>query len=178
MGMNLFGTNLVVLSACDTGIGDASVTTSAGRSIGTADGLYGLRRAFVVAGAESQMVTLWKIDAYTTLDILSEYYRLLKQGMGRSEALRHIQLTLIRQGRHPYRWAGFILSGNPAAMDGTRMPGTAGVSIPRLGRNPRGCGCRVGYAPASVHDSLGGPLLLALLGLSFIRRLRSPVEKH
>ncbi len=175
MGMNLFGTKLVVLSACDTGLGDADMTTSAGRSIGEADGLYGLRRAFVVAGAESQMVTLWKIDAYTTLDILAEYYRLLKQGMGRSEALRHIQLDMIRQGRHPYRWAGFILSGNPAAMDGTRMPGTAEASrLPGPGRSPRGCGCRVGHAPAPVQGSLGGLLLLVLLGLGFVCGRRSP----
>ena len=176
MGMNLFGTKLVVLSACDTGLGDANVTTSAGRSIGEADGLYGLRRAFVVAGAESQMVTLWKIDAYTTLDILTEYYRLLKQGMGRSEALRYIQLDMIRQGRHPYRWAGFILSGNPAAMDGSRMPGTASTSsLPRPGRSPRGCGCHA----ASVGNAGDlGILLLVAVWLAYSRRSRRRSAKR
>ncbi|MBE9069169.1 CHAT domain-containing protein, partial [Leptolyngbya cf. ectocarpi LEGE 11479] len=103
-GLNLYGTKLVVLSACDTGVGEAS----------TGEGVYGLRRAFVTAGAESQLMSLWQVSDYGTSELMQLYYQNLKDGQGRSEALRSAQLSLLEtdQYQHPYFWASFIFSGD------------------------------------------------------------------
>jgi CHAT domain-containing protein/Tfp pilus assembly protein PilF len=103
-GLNLWGTKLVVLSACETGIGDVQ----------NGEGVYGLRRAFVLAGADSEMMSLWKVNDEATRDLMSGFYQNLKSGMGRSEALRQIQLKMIKtpDHHHPFFWAAFILSGD------------------------------------------------------------------
>jgi CHAT domain-containing protein/Tfp pilus assembly protein PilF len=103
-GLDLWGTKLVVLSACETGLGEVL----------EGEGVYGLRRALALAGAESQVMTLWKVNGDTTRDLMTRYYRRLKAGEGRSDALRQVQLTLLgMEGRcHPYFWAGFIPQGD------------------------------------------------------------------
>ena len=107
--LNLTGTKLVVLSACDTGLGN----------IAAGEGIYGLRRALVIAGAESQVISLWKVDDEATKDLMVAYYQRLKAGEGRSEALRQTQLEMLRgeQSQHPYFWASFILSGDWTPME-------------------------------------------------------------
>ena len=103
-GLNLWGTQLVMLSACDTGVGD----------VRSGEGVYGLRRAFVLAGTESQVMTLWKVDDQSTSEITTEYYRRLLAGEGRSEALRNVQLDFLgrKTRQHPFYWASFILNGD------------------------------------------------------------------
>src|SRR5205085_12010272 len=93
-GLNLWGTKLVVLSACETGIGEVK----------NGDGVYGLRRALVLAGSESQMLSLWKVDDTATRDLMIDYYTRLKAGEGRSEALRHVQVKTLASRRYqrPY----------------------------------------------------------------------------
>jgi CHAT domain-containing protein len=110
VGLDLWGTKLVVLSACDTGVGE----------VRNGDGVYGLRRAFVLAGAESQMMSLWPVPDRSTSDLMAGYYTRLTNGDSRGDALRAVQLHLLaRQPRaHPYYWAGFILSGQWAPLDG------------------------------------------------------------
>jgi CHAT domain-containing protein len=111
-GLNLWGTKLVVLSACETGVGEVK----------NGEGVYGLRRALVLAGVESQMLSLWKVDANATRDLMIDYYTRLKAGAGRSEALRQVQLKMLANPRyqHPYFWASFIESGEWASLDGKR----------------------------------------------------------
>lgn len=103
-GLDLHGTKLVVLSACETGVGDVQ----------NGDGVYGLRRALALAGAESQLMTLWKVDDDATRELMIDYYKKLKEGAGRSEALRQVQLKLLKSEdhKHPFFWAAFILSGD------------------------------------------------------------------
>ena len=93
-----------MLSACDTGAGEVS----------NGDGVYGLRRALVLAGAETQVMSLWQLDDRTTPEMMTAYYRALLAGAGRGEALRQVQLAMLRRpGRsHPFYWAGFIVSGD------------------------------------------------------------------
>ncbi|WP_008309756.1 CHAT domain-containing protein [Leptolyngbya sp. PCC 6406] len=108
--LNLFGTQLVVLSACDTGLGD----------VANGEGVYGLRRAFAIAGAETQLLSLWQVDDFGTQSLMARYYEKLMAGMGRSEALRVVQLEMINQGgeySHPYYWAAFVLAGNWERME-------------------------------------------------------------
>jgi CHAT domain-containing protein/Tfp pilus assembly protein PilF len=111
-GLNLWGTKLVVLSACDTGLGE----------IRNGEGVYGLRRAFYLAGAESMVMSLWQASDLTTRKLMTEYYRYLKQGAGRGAALRQVQLEMLRRDPqlHPFYWASFIQSGEWANLDGKR----------------------------------------------------------
>ncbi|MEO1373662.1 MAG: tetratricopeptide repeat protein [Cyanobacteria bacterium J06635_10] len=104
-GLNLRGTELVVLSACETGIGDVK----------TGDGVYGLRRALVIAGSQTQLLSLWKVADNGTKDLMVEYYQKIKAGKGRHEALREVQLEFLNSNtdyQYPYYWASFIPSGN------------------------------------------------------------------
>ncbi len=107
-GLNLWGTQLVVLSACETGVGD----------VRNGEGVYGLRRALVLAGTESQLMTLWKVDDTATSEVMIEYYRRLQAGEGRTEALRQVQLEFLRRKtrQHPFYWASFILNGDWRSM--------------------------------------------------------------
>jgi CHAT domain-containing protein/Tfp pilus assembly protein PilF len=108
-GLDLRGTKLVVLSACETGIGDVE----------SGNGVYGLRRALVLAGAESLVMSLWKVDEKTTRDMMTAFYARLNAGEGTSKALRHVRLEMLRSKRyaHPYFWASFIQSGNWKAIN-------------------------------------------------------------
>jgi CHAT domain-containing protein len=109
-GLDLFGTKLVVLSACETGLGD----------VRSGEGVYGLRRALVLAGAESQVISLWKVNDDATRDIMTDYYKRLNAGEERAEALRQVQLKMLHSARqsHPYFWSGFIESGDWKNLEG------------------------------------------------------------
>ncbi|HVK56719.1 MAG TPA: CHAT domain-containing protein [Burkholderiales bacterium] len=109
-GLDLWGSKVVVLSACETGLG----------AINNGDGVYGLRRALMLAGAETQVTSLWKVDDAATRDLMRGYYRRLKTGKGRTEALRDVQKAMLqRSGRsHPYYWAAFIPIGDWRNLDG------------------------------------------------------------
>ncbi|MEP7340065.1 MAG: CHAT domain-containing protein, partial [Acidobacteriota bacterium] len=111
-GLDLWGTKLVVLSACNTGVGD----------VRNGDGVYGLRRALVLAGSETQVMSLWKVSDQGTRELMIGYYKRLLHGEGRGEALRQVQLRMLKQPnrRHPYYWASFIQSGEWANLDGKR----------------------------------------------------------
>jgi CHAT domain-containing protein len=102
----------VVLSACDTGVGEVK----------NGDGVYGLRRALVLAGAESQMISLWPVSDRSTRDLMIGYYQRLANSEGRSAALQQVQLQMLRTARyaHPYYWASFIQSGEWARLDADR----------------------------------------------------------
>ncbi len=106
--LNLWGTRLVVLSACQTGVGD----------VRNGDGVYGLRRAFVLTGAQTQVMSLWSVSDRATQMLMEDFYARLKRGAPRGEALRQARLQLRRQPRyaHPFYWASFILTGDWRAM--------------------------------------------------------------
>lgn len=107
-GLDLTGTKLVVLSACETGVGDVL----------NGEGVYGLRRALVIAGTESQVMSLWQVSDAATRDLMIDYYKGLMTGGGRSESLRTVQLEMLRgtDRQHPYYWASFIASGDWRSM--------------------------------------------------------------
>lgn len=110
--LNLWGTKLVVLSACDSGVGEVK----------NGEGVYGLRRSFVLAGSETQVMSLWKVRDDATRDLMIAYYANLKREIGRGEALRQVQLAMLRnpKRKHPYYWASFIQSGEWANLEGKR----------------------------------------------------------
>ena len=112
VGLDLWGTKLVALSACDTGVGE----------VRNGEGVYGLRRALVLAGAESQLMSLWPVADRGTRDLMIGYYKALLQGQARGESLRQVQLQMLRsrEHQHPFYWASFIQSGEWANLEGKR----------------------------------------------------------
>lgn len=113
-GLDLWSTRLVVLSACETGVGE----------IRNGEGVYGLRRALVLAGAESQLMSLWQVSDQETRELMVGYYRRLQRGVGRTEALRQVQLWMLqrRATAHPYFWASFIPVGDWKSLNEPALP--------------------------------------------------------
>jgi len=110
--LNLWGTQVVTLSACDTGVG----------VVRNGEGVYGLRRAFFLAGAETLVMSLWPVSDQVTREMMTGYYAGLEEGLGRGAALRRVQLRMLkRPGRvHPFYWASFIQAGQWASLDDRR----------------------------------------------------------
>jgi CHAT domain-containing protein len=131
-GLDLTGTELVVLSACETGLG----------RVDHGEGVYGLKRALVLAGARTQAVTLWKVSDDATQALMNAYYARLLKGEDRIEAMRAVQLDMLggrvsrtevaattagkqrdvlafeelgsergHNWKHPFYWASFTVSG-------------------------------------------------------------------
>ncbi|MEQ8926219.1 MAG: CHAT domain-containing tetratricopeptide repeat protein [Fulvivirga sp.] len=102
INLNLSGTNLVVLSACETAVGDVKA----------GEGVYGLQRAFLGAGAQSLLMSLWKVDDNATQELMTSFYsNWLKSGNKRA-AFNQAQKTLKQKYPHPYYWSSFVLVDN------------------------------------------------------------------
>lgn len=110
--LNLWGTKLVTLSACQSGLGE----------VRNGEGVYGLRRAVFMAGAETLIMSLWAVSDSVTREMMTSYYGGLKEGLGRGEALRQAQLAMLgrKNRQHPFYWASFIQMGEWANLDGQR----------------------------------------------------------
>lgn len=102
--------DLIVLSACDTGTGLISQT----------EGVMSLSKSFFLSGCQSTLTSLWPVDDCSTKEIMTRFYKHLKSGMQKSEALRHSKLDFIDNAhperRDPFFWAGFVLIGNDAPL--------------------------------------------------------------
>jgi CHAT domain-containing protein len=88
----------VVLSACDTGLGD----------IKGSEGVYGLQRAFKMAGVKNIIMSLWKVPDKQTAELFKEFYRLTFEGRSVHEAFRTAQEKM-KEKYSPFYWAGFVL---------------------------------------------------------------------
>lgn len=97
--MDLSDTELVVLSACDTGLGDCE----------SIDGVYGLSRAFKIAGAHTIVMTLWKVNDLVTKEFMYEFYGQIKEGLEYHEAFRIAQKRLRLKYQDPLLWAPFVI---------------------------------------------------------------------
>jgi len=101
--LSLDATDLVVLSACDTGLGDIRI----------GQGVLGLRSAFILAGARSLVMSLWRVPDQETKRLMINFYRGLLRGLPVAEALREAQLAVKADRPGPVYWAGFICQGDP-----------------------------------------------------------------
>ena len=134
VNLDLRNTELVVLSACETGLG----------KVAGGEGVFGLQRAFGLAGVRTTIASLWKVDDDATRTLMVEFYRnLWEKKLGKLESLRQAQLTMLRRydpktkqlrglkivdshkvgsqktverdtrgSLSPFYWAGFVLSGD------------------------------------------------------------------
>jgi len=100
-GLNLRSTDLVVLSACETGVVDVNDT----------DSISGLGKAFIQAGAKDVVMSLWSVDDNATKELMIDFYRGIKEHSNYSRALREAKLKMIDEGQHPFYWGGFVLNG-------------------------------------------------------------------
>jgi len=105
-GLDLRGTELVVLSACETGLGEVRV----------GEGVFGLRRAFVLAGAKTLVMSLWKVPDEETQELMEDFYNRLLSGAECVDALRDAQLALKKKSGHPRSWGAFICQGDPGPL--------------------------------------------------------------
>ena len=96
--LDLNGCRLVVLSACQTGLGASNT-----------EGVYGLQRAFKLAGAESILMSLWSVDDASTRELMTHFYTGLIKGQNPDEALTAAKNQMRRNGYSPDKWAAFVL---------------------------------------------------------------------
>ncbi|MCK4743811.1 MAG: CHAT domain-containing protein [Sulfuriflexus sp.] len=99
--MDLNNTELVVLSACETGVGD----------IEQGEGVAGLNQAFLRAGAKGVVMSLWRVPDAQTAELMKRLYGEIDKGISPVEALREAQRSFIKDGQHPLAWAAFAYSG-------------------------------------------------------------------
>lgn len=100
-GLDLTATELVVLSACETGLGAVEV----------GEGVFGLRRAFMLAGAKNLVMSLWEVPDKQTQQLMEDFYANLAQGQVPATALRQAQLKLAEAQPNPFYWGAFICQG-------------------------------------------------------------------
>ena len=101
MSLNLDNTELVVLSACETGLGE----------IQNGEGVYGLQRAFKVAGARTIVMSLWNVNDQSTQLLMRNFYKHWLDTKDKHEAFRLAQEELRAEFPEPYFWGAFVIVG-------------------------------------------------------------------
>ncbi|MDX1902700.1 MAG: CHAT domain-containing tetratricopeptide repeat protein, partial [Thermonemataceae bacterium] len=100
--MNLDDSQLMIFSACETGLGDVKA----------GEGVYGLQRAAQIAGVDASVMSLWKVSDEATVDLMTLFYNNLKTAKNKQDAFRKAQIKLKEKYKDPYYWGAFILTEN------------------------------------------------------------------
>jgi len=178
--LDLTGTKLVVLSACETGLG----------KVAGGEGVFGLQRAFALSGAETLVTSLWKVPDEQTQTLMTRFYtNLWDKKMGKLEALREAQLALLNRQldssstaapdqadqprapgapespagqpelamADPYYWAAWVLSGDPGDLSFLARQEPSPLAVAQVTDEPSGADTD---APASAPAASTGRLLI------------------
>jgi CHAT domain-containing protein len=97
--LNLTGTRLVVMSACQTGLGD----------VNNSEGVFGLQRAFKLAGVETLIMSLWEVDDEATAELMTVFYEQWLSGKSKQESFKEAQRQIRAKYTQPFYWAAFVL---------------------------------------------------------------------
>jgi len=106
LGLKLKGTELVVLSACNTGVGEVQ----------SGEGVFGLKRAFLLSGAKTLVMSLWNVPSKETTELMVDFYTLMAEGKSKAEALRVAKMRMMEKNPHPFFWGAFVMTGDPGKM--------------------------------------------------------------
>ena len=103
LGLKLKGTDLVVLSACETGVGDVK----------SGEGVFGLKRSFILSGAKTVVMSLWSVPSIETTELMTDFYTIWAKGRTKADAFQEARLKLMKKKSNPFYWGAFIMVGNP-----------------------------------------------------------------
>ena len=103
LGLRLKGTELVVLSACETGVG----------AVTNGEGVFGLKRAFILSGAKSLVMSLWSVPSAETTELMTDFYTQMANGRSKANALQQAKLNMMKKKPNPFYWGAFVLTGKP-----------------------------------------------------------------
>ena len=119
-GLSLDKADLVVLSACQTNVGELS----------RGDEIVGLSRSLIYAGTPSVIASLWSVSAESTRVLMEKFYTHLQEGTSKADALRAAQMEMIASDKyaHPYYWAAFGLTGDPGMGTGVLLRPTVEIT--------------------------------------------------
>jgi len=126
-GLDLTKADLIVLSACQTQLGELSA----------GDELVGLTRAFFFAGTPTVIATLWEVDDEATGLLMERFYIHLREGMGKAAALRQAQLKVRETHPEPYYWAGFVLLGDGGEVSESEISAPTPTAVPTVDQSPQ-----------------------------------------
>lgn len=101
--IDLRKTEMVVLSACNTGSGD----------IQSGQGVFGLQRSILTAGAQSLVMSSWSVPSQETSQLMGKFYSLMADGLSKADALRQAKLSVMKDSPNPFYWGAFVLVGHP-----------------------------------------------------------------
>lgn len=145
--LDLRNTDLVVLSACETGYGEYQ----------NGEGVLSIGRSFMQAGVPSLLMTLWELSDQSSVVIIEQFYKKIKEGLSKDEALRQAKLYYLNNAKglasHPFFWAAFVNIGNNSPLVSTATSPTA-------------------------YGLIGGGILVLVLGFFLLRKLLKNRQKR